>query len=83
MRVVRACVEDVDVAGFAVGANVAVPEVAVDEGGLYGASLGFKRAKEEGNHGVYYAGRDGGEGLPGAIRLGVGFDGVLKHLGEE
>lgn len=60
MRVVCACVEDIDVSGFAVGADVAVPEVAMDEGGLYGASVGFKRAEEEGNDGVYYAGRDGG-----------------------
>lgn len=83
VRVVRACVEDVDVAGLVVGANVAVPEVAVDEGRLYSASVGFKGAEEEGNHGGYYAGRDGGEGVPGAVFLGVDFDGVLEHLGKE
>lgn len=83
VRVVRACVEDVDITGFVVGANVAIPEVAVDEGGLYDASVGFKRAEEEGNHGGYYAGRDGREGVPGAVFLSVDFDGVLKHLGEE
>jgi len=50
MRVVRAGIKYIHVACFVVGANVAVPEVAMDEGRLDEAPVGLKGPKELRDH---------------------------------